>query len=68
MYRSVYEQQLRELLEVIDVAPFSIEHFGINFVHVLREPVAEDAPWNARFNLEMTCPFSEPWDNSEYDT
>ena len=70
--RTLYEERLRELGEVsferIQVAPFSIERFGVTFGLVLREPEDEDDPWAVEVQPGNYMAFFEPWDSGEYDT
>jgi hypothetical protein len=68
----VYDSWLRELgkvsFERIEVAPFSIDRFGIKFGLILREPEDEDDVWAVELLPGNYMAFFEPWDSGDYDT
>jgi hypothetical protein len=70
--QSVYDSWLRELgkvsFERIEVAPFSIDRFGIKFGLILREPEDEDDVWAVELLPGNYMAFFEPWDSGDYDT
>ncbi|WP_165249534.1 hypothetical protein [Paludisphaera soli] len=72
-WRRVYEERLRELGDValgrIEVAPFAIERFGVEFGLVPREPEEdEDDVWAVEAQPGNYMAFFEPWDSGDYDT
>jgi hypothetical protein len=70
--RRVYDERLRELGEVafgrIEVAPFAVERFGVEFGLVPREPEDEDDVWAVEAQPGDYMAFFEPWDSGDYDT
>jgi len=52
----------------IEVAPFSVVRFGIEFGLVLWEPEDDDAKWQVTMEPGNYMAFFEPWDSGEYDT
>ncbi len=70
--REVYAQRLRELgkvrFERIEVAPFSIERFGIEFGLIACAPEDEDDEWSVELHPGNYMAFHEPWDSGDYDT
>lgn len=55
-------------LERVEVAPFRIERFGVEFGLVPREPEDEDEPWAVEAQPGNYMAFFEPWDSGDYDT
>jgi hypothetical protein len=70
--RAVYRERLASLGDVsferVDVAPFSVERFGLEFGLVAREPEDEDDEWAVEMQPGNYMAFFEPWDSGEYDT
>jgi hypothetical protein len=70
--RQLYDQRLQELGEVsferIEIAPFSVQHSGLQFGLVLREPDEEGDSWAVEAQPGNYMAFFEPWDSGEYDT
>ncbi len=70
--RELYLKRLEELGDVtfcrIEVEPFSVERFGINFGLIPREPEDEEDIWAVELMPGNYMAFFEPWDSGEYDT
>ncbi len=70
--RRIYRQRLRELGDVtfgrIEVAPFTVERFGMTFGLVVREPEDDDDVWAVEVQPGNYMAFFEPWDSGVYDT
>ncbi|MFD0599633.1 hypothetical protein ACFQZ4_51000 [Catellatospora coxensis] len=70
--RRVYEARLAGLGEVsferIEVAPFCVERFGVEFGLIPEEPENEDDTWWVAMEPGDYMAFGEPWDSGEYDT
>lgn len=70
--RKVFERRLSELGEVnferIEVKPFSVTRFGLEFGLVVREPEDEDDVFAVEALPGNYMAFFEPWDSGEYDT
>jgi len=70
--KALYESRLRELGSVtfdrIEVAPFSLERFGVEFGLVPRPPDSEDDDWWVILEPGDYMAFFPPWDSGEYDT
>jgi len=70
--RELYQQRLKELGEVrfsrIEVAPFSVLRFGIEFGLIVREPEDEEDVCAVEMQPGNYMAFFEPWDSGEYDT
>ena len=68
----LYEQRLKELGQVtfgrIEIKPFSLEHSGITFGLVLREPEDADDVWAVELQPGNFMAFFAPWDSGDYDT
>jgi hypothetical protein len=68
----VYRQRLRELGKVeadrIEVAPFTVERFGLTFGLVTEAPASGDDIWSVTAEPGDYMAFSPPWDLGEYDT
>lgn len=56
------------LPEGIVVEPFSVEHEGIEFGLIPREPEDEDEDWTVEAQPGNYLSFYAPWDEGEYDT
>ena len=54
--------------ERVEVAPFGIERFGLEFGLVARAPEDEDDEWAVEMQPGNYMAFFEPWDSGEYDT
>jgi hypothetical protein len=71
-HRQTYEVKLRGLgpitIERIQIAPFSLERFGLQFGLVLRHPEDEDDTWAVEAQPGNYMAFFEPWDSGSYDT
>jgi hypothetical protein len=67
-----YNDLLRGLGEVdycrIEVAPFSVDRFNLQFGLIVREPEEEDDPVAVEVQPGNYMAFFEPWDSGEYDT
>jgi hypothetical protein len=70
--KSKYYSRLEELGEVkycrIEVKPFSINNYGVEFGLIIREPEDEDDVWAVELLPGNYMAFFEPWDSGEYDT
>ncbi|MEL7474861.1 MAG: hypothetical protein AAGJ55_01335 [Cyanobacteria bacterium J06555_12] len=70
--RACYQRRLEELGQVeyrrIEVVPFSVQKFGIEFGLIPREPEGEDGVWAVELLPGNYMAFFEPWDSGEYDT
>lgn len=70
--RALYNQRLAGLGEVslqrIEVAPFKVERFGLEFGLVPRPPEGDGEPWAVEMQPGNYMAFFEPWDSGEYDT
>lgn len=70
--RSLYDERLASLGDVsferVEVAPFMVEYFGINFGLIVREPEDEDDVWAVEMQPGNYMAFFEPWGSGEYDT
>jgi hypothetical protein len=68
----VYRQRLQELGKVtfdrIEVAPFTVERFGLTFGLVVEAPTSSDDIWWVTAEPGDYMAFSPPWDLGEYDT
>ena len=67
-----YDKMLQNLGEVefsrIDIRPFSVEKYGIEFGLILREPEDEEDVWAVELLPGNYMAFFEPWDDGDYDT
>ncbi len=54
--------------ERVEVAPFSVKYFGIEFGLVVREPEDEEDVWAVEMQPGNYMAFFEPWDSGDYDT
>lgn len=52
----------------IEIAPFSVDRFGIQFGLVVREPEDDEDVWAVEAQPGNYMAFFEPWDSGEYDT
>lgn len=52
----------------IEIKPFSIEKFGIQFGLITREPENENDVWAVELLPGNYMAFFEPWDSGDYDT
>lgn len=52
----------------IEVKPFSIEQYGVEFGIIVREPEDEDDVWAVILYPGNHMAFFEPWDTGVYDT
>jgi hypothetical protein len=52
----------------IEVAPFSVEHEGVKFGLILREPEDQEDVWAVEMQPGNYMAFFEPWDRGDYDT
>jgi hypothetical protein len=70
--RAKYAERLASLGDVsferVEVAPFSVERFGLEFGLVARSPEEEDDVWAVEMQPGNYMAFFEPWDSGEYDT
>ena len=66
------DQRLGELdgpsFERIEIAPFSIDRFGIAFGLIPREPEDDDDTWAVELQPGNFMAFFPPWDSGIYDT
>jgi hypothetical protein len=66
------DRRLRELGPVsfdrIEVAPFAVERFGVNFGLIVREPEDSEKPWAVTAEPGDYMAFFAPWDSGDYDT
>ena len=70
--REVYRERLASLGKVtyerVEVVPFSVVRFGIEFGLVARSPEDEDDVWAVEMLPGNYMAFFEPWGSGEYDT
>ena len=70
--RAKYDERLISLGDVsferVDVAPFSVESFGLEFGLIARPPEEEGDAWAVEMQPGNYMAFFEPWDSGEYDT
>jgi hypothetical protein len=70
--REVYDAMLNGLGNVefcrIEVAPFVVERFGVQFGLIIREPEDADDIYCVEAQPGNYMAFFEPWDSGEYDT
>jgi hypothetical protein len=70
--RGLRDEWLRGLGPVerdrIEVAPFAVEWFGLEFGLVPRAPEEADDPWTVEVQPGNYMAFFEPWDSGVYDT
>lgn len=70
--RRLYDARLAELGRValgrIEVAPFSVQHSGIKFGLIVREPEHDGDAWAVEMQPGNYMAFFEPWDSGDYDT
>jgi len=70
--RKLLELRLSELGEMsfdrIEVKPFSVTRFGLEFGLIVREPEDEDDVFAVELLPGNYMAFFEPWDSGEYDT
>jgi len=70
--RKKHQDRLAELGDVsferIEVKPFSVDRFGLQFGLIVREPEDEDDVFAVELLPGNYMAFFEPWDSGEYDT
>ena len=70
--RAKYDERLISLGDVsferVEVAPFSVERFGLEFGLIARPPEEEYDAWAVEMQPGNYMAFFEPWDSGEYDT
>jgi hypothetical protein len=70
--RTLCQERLASLGDVsfkrVEVAPFEVEHFGVKFGLIVREPEDDDDVWAVEMQPGNYMAFFEPWDSGEYDT
>ncbi|WP_431067663.1 hypothetical protein [Methylotuvimicrobium sp.] len=70
--KKFYLSRLEELGDVkfcrIEVKPFSVNKFGVDFGLIPREPEDEEDEWAVELLPGNYMAFFEPWDSGEYDT
>ena len=70
--QQLYDERLGSLGDGIfcriEVAPFSVERFGLKFGLVLRVPEDEDDIWAVEMQPGNYMAFFDPWDSGDYDT
>lgn len=70
--RQCYETYLAELGDVtfqrIEVQPFSISRFGVDFGFIPFEPEDDEDEWAVELHPGNYMAFYEPWDSGDYDT
>lgn len=70
--RKVYAHRLASLGDVsferVEVAPFSVQRFGLAFGLVALAPEEDDEEWSVEMQPGNYMAFFEPWDSGEYDT
>ncbi len=52
----------------IEVCPFSVERFGVEFGLIPRAPAEDGDPWAVELQPGNSMAFFEPWDDGFYDT
>lgn len=69
---SLYSERLASLGDVsferVEVAPFAVERFDIEFGLIARPPEEDDDAWAVEMQPGNYMAFFEPWDSGEYDT
>jgi hypothetical protein len=70
--RTLYAERLASLgdvlFEQVEIAPFSVERFGLDFGLIARVPDEDDDAWAVEMQPGNYMAFFEPWDSGEYDT
>jgi hypothetical protein len=70
--RAKFDERLASLGEVsferVEVAPFCVHRFGLDFGLIPRVPEEDDDPWAVEMQPGNYMAFFEPWDSGEYDT
>jgi len=70
--KRVYEQRLAELGEIefdrIEIAPFSLTRFGVEFGLIPNWPEDEGEQLSISLQPGDYMAFFEPWDSGDYDT
>ncbi|QWP75150.1 hypothetical protein J5226_16140 [Lysobacter sp. K5869] len=70
--KRLYEQRLAELGEPefgrIEIAPFAVERFGVEFGLIPNWPEDEDEHLSISLQPGDYMAFFEPWDSGDYDT
>lgn len=70
--RDTYDRRLAEIGPVtfgrIEVEPFQLDRFGIQFGLIPRPPEDADDPWAVVIQPGNYMAFFEPWDSGDYDT
>jgi len=70
--RGIIDRLLQSLGDMnydrIEVAPFVVERFGIEFGLIPRPPDEEGDSWAVEMQPGNYMAFFEPWDSGEYDT
>ena len=71
-WRAGYAEKLASLGDVsferVEIAPFSVERFGLEFGLIARPPEDGDDAWAVEMQPGNYMAFFEPWDSGEYDT
>ena len=69
---NLYAERLASLGDVsferIEVAPFSLTRFGLEFGLIAQPPDEDDEDWSVEMQPGNYMAFYEPWDSGEYDT
>ena len=69
--RALYDERLTSLGDVsferVDIAPFAVERFGLEF-GLIALPPEDDDTWRVEMQPGNYMSFFEPWDSGEYDT
>ena len=68
----LHDQRLKELGDIrfgrVEVAPFTIRRFNIEFGLIVRMPEEDDDVWAVEMQPGNFMAFFAPWDSGEYDT
>jgi hypothetical protein len=66
------DKRLKDLGEIsygrIEIAPFSVHRFGIEFGLIVRAPEDDEDLLTVTMEPGNYMAFFEPWDSGEYDT
>lgn len=67
-----YAERLASLgdisFERVEVVPFAVERFGLEFGLIARPPEEDDNAWAVEMQPGNYMAFFEPWDSGDYDT
>jgi hypothetical protein len=71
-HHTVYTERLESLgdisFERVEVVPFTLEHFGLEFGLIAKLLEVDDDVWSVEMQPGNYMAFFEPWDSGEYET